>query len=120
MDSASLAIGAGLPLLVGLYWLLSGLLKWFGIRKRWYLRPSRRGAQLQELIGLSPAPQILAGLGLIFSGGSLFTVSVSPLVPLIGVLIGALLIILGAVFIVYRPPWSCPAWIRQAPVQRQG
>lgn len=111
MGNTQGVVAGAVPFAIGLYWFGSGLLKWFGLRRRWYRQPTPRGARLQALIGSSPLPQLLAGLGLCVAGGSLFVMMLEPLVILVGSTIGPLLIVVGTVFLVYRPAWCYPKWM---------
>ena len=113
MDSAGpgAIIAGGVPLAIGLVWFASGLLKWTGIWKTWYTQPSRGGARLRAVIGNSPLPQLLAGLGLSLAGASLFIMALFPMAIVVGTTLGPLLILAGAVFVIYRPRWTLPGWM---------
>lgn len=110
---ASLLIGGGGPLLIGLIWTILGVAKWSGIWKRWYESPSAAWASVKVITGWSPLPQLLIGVGFCFVGGALFAMFVFPSAPLAAAVIGSTLLVAGAVFVFYRPHWIYPTWMRQ-------
>ena len=114
MVNTDLIVGGGIPFVIGAYWVGAGVLKWSGLWKRWYRSPPRGGKRLHEVIGPSPLPELLAGLSLCVAGGSLFASNVSIIAVTIGPLLGSLLIVVGAVFLMYRPKWINPAWMSES------
>jgi hypothetical protein len=109
----SVVIGGGGPLVVGLVMIVLGWAKWSGTWRAWRTNPSKAWAKVRMMIGWSPLPQILIGLGLCLAGGSLFAMFAFPPAPLFGTTLGSLLIVAGVVFYVYRPPWIYPSWMRE-------
>ena len=109
----SAIIGGGGPLTVGLIMIALGSAKWSGAWKGWRTSQSTGLAGAVLVIGRSPLSQILIGLGLCVAGGSLFVMFVFPSAPLVGAILGSVLIVVGVVFLIYRPRWIYPRWMRE-------